>query len=306
MLLPSDPHYLTWSNNKYDFQGGCDQIAIDNCNLQVQFSTRPRGRYSVITEVGVLFKASGETFTYKLKKGTNHRAGFIVDNKLTAASQVRVRRFRRGYQININAKNLIRISPNNWGIVLQIRGGGGYMFGSVGMCGSWNYGEARFKDNSIFDTSGGYRGTRDSSIALALDWQVPVASSILTDPSGVCDASSQCGKGKAFTCDGDEDTGPIVPDCKETNCDKVEPAERKEACENDIETTGDTSWACKYIDENPLPIITPAPNQFVPAPTPAPVPIPASLCDTNSPAQTNHPCGTDSCLHTCVIRPGEC
>ena len=128
------------------------------------------------------------------------------------------------------------------------------MFGSVGMCGSWNKGQARFKDGSVYNTRGGYRGTRSTSIKLALDWQVPVASSVLSNPNPTCDASSKCGKGRAFACDDTGDTGPVVPGCTEKNCDKVEPLLLRNACEDDVTLTGDTTYACKYLQEDPLPI----------------------------------------------------
>ncbi len=306
-LLPfliTDPHYITWSNNKYDFHGGCDQIAIDNCNIQVQTQTRPlTAGWSTVTEIAVLFKATGETFSYKFVPPKGYKA----TNKLTNASVSSVVPLKNGYQVNINDSNFIKVTGGGpYGIILEIQGGGGYMHGSVGMCGSWDNGFARYKDGTIFDTSTGFQGTRDKSGPLALDWQAPIDSSLLTDPSDICVADPSCGKGEIFDCiDGEDPIGPAVPGCEETNCDKVKPAERKEACENDIEITGDPTWACKYIDEDSVPIISPAPNQFVPTPTASPVPTP-DLCDSNKPAQNDHPCGTDSCQHTCVIRPGEC
>eukprot|EP00957_Ditylum_brightwellii_P164580 12530271-Ditylum_brightwellii.AAC.1 len=57
-----DPYYYAWSNEYYDFQGGCDQIAINNPVLQLQICRRPCNYYSTITEVGLLIKASGEMF----------------------------------------------------------------------------------------------------------------------------------------------------------------------------------------------------------------------------------------------------
>ncbi len=255
---------MTWSNNQYDFQGGCDQIAIDNGNLQVQIRTRPRGHYSTIVEVVALFKLSGETFVYKM----NHKSkggGYTAVNKLTSNSVSSVTPTGGGYMININSKNLIRVSGGGIGITLEVRGGGGYMFDSVGMCGSWNKGYARFKNGKIFNTSGGYSGTRGSSISLAKDWQVPVASSALTNPSDICDASAQCGPGKTFACD---DVGgqaaAIVPGCTEVNCNKVTPILFRYACEDDVALTGDTSYACKYLQENPLPIYYPKPGEFGP------------------------------------------
>ncbi len=300
-----DPHYLTWSNDKYDFQGGCDQIAIDNCNIQVQIRTRPLMGFSTITEVVVLFKASGETFRYSMN--TPAGTGYKAENGLTDASGIQsVTPYGINYVIKIDNQNWIVIRGGGpYGITLEVQGSGAYMNGSVGMCGSWDNGYARFKNDAIFDTSGGYKGTRDKSIALAEDWQVPLISNLLTNPSDICDPTSECGDDTPFECiDPPTPPGPADPDCKETNCDKVTPDERKQACEDDIATTGDTSWACKYIDESAMPVMTPAPNQFVPAandPTPAPTQAPTSGCK----APADHKCGTKDCNHTCIIKPGK-
>jgi hypothetical protein len=304
-IIKPDPHYLTWSNNKYDFQGGCDQIAIDNCHLQVQIRTRPLLGYSTITEVVILFKATDETFTYKMNFPAG--SGYTSSNDLTAASVSSLDPVGNGYKLVINESNHIVVKGGGvWGIIFEVQGGGGYMHGSVGMCGSWDHGYARFKDDTKFDTSGGYRGTRDKSIALAKDWQVPLESSLLTDPSDICDSSSSCGEGSAFECIDPPDPpgpGPAFPDCEETNCDKVTPAERREACEEDIATTGDTSWACKYIEESSMPVITPSPNQFIPAPTDssgssAPTPAPTN-CESPDTAMTSCGCSAKSCITKC-------
>ncbi|GFH49860.1 predicted protein [Chaetoceros tenuissimus] len=75
-----DPHYSVWSGtvSYYDFQGSCDQIAIDNSNLQLQMKTRGRVYYSTITKVALKMKASGELLTVD---GTT-----IVTNDITTAS----------------------------------------------------------------------------------------------------------------------------------------------------------------------------------------------------------------------------
>ncbi len=311
----------------YDFQGTCDQIAIDNCNIQVQIRTKPLEDWSTVTEVVVLFKASGETFRYSMNEPAG--TGYTAENGLTDASGIQsVTQYGINYVIVIDAHNYIVMrGAGPYGINLEVKGSGAYMYGSVGMCGSWDHGDARFKDDAIFDTSGGYKGTECKSLDLAKDWQVPLDSSLLTDPSDTCDPNPSCGG--VPTAPPVPSPGPAYPDCKETNCDKVTPDERKDACEKDIATTGDTSWACKYIDETSMPVITPSPNQFVPAPsdllTDAPTPVPTSdptsaptpeptpaptnpptAKPTRSPTQINHPCGTDNCQHTCVIRPGKC
>lgn len=59
-LLYSTCISISFSSAKIDFQGGCDQYAIDNPILQVQIRTRPRSWYSTITQLAILFKDTGE------------------------------------------------------------------------------------------------------------------------------------------------------------------------------------------------------------------------------------------------------
>ncbi len=250
---------MTWSAAKFDFQGGCDQIAIDNFNMQVQFRTRPRGRYSIITEVGILFKATKETFIYKIMPN----GSFVSSNKLTDASAT-VKSQKNGFRININPKNFILLTKVNkaLGIRMQIRGGGAYMFGSQGTCGSWNdYGNravsARYKDGTVYKTRGNYWTDRNNAFPMIKSWMVPIESSILTNPSNICDASNKCGPGQAFQCNDVGQSGPVVPGCKEKNCNRVQPKAIREECEEDVKLTGDATFACKYLEDEFLPIYYP-------------------------------------------------
>ena len=152
----------------------------------------------------------------------------------------------------------IRIMDSQWGISLNAYGRGEFFENSRGMCGSWSAGGVRFKNGTSFDTSGGYWATQEHSPALAQDWMVPVADSLMEPPSEVCDASSSCGQsGDAFQC---EDTRRLQDvECDRT-CFDIEIPLFREQCELDVEQTGDPSWACEpnYID----PIVTPPVSSF--------------------------------------------
>ena len=117
-----DPHYLTWSNDKYDFQGGCDQIAIDNCNIQVQIRTKPLEDWSTVSEVVVLFKASGETFRYSMNEPAG--TGYTAENGLTDASGIQsVTPYGINYVIVINSQNwIIMRGSGPYGISFEVEG----------------------------------------------------------------------------------------------------------------------------------------------------------------------------------------
>jgi len=50
------------------------------------------------------------------------------------------------------------------------------------MFGSWNHEGARFRNGTIFDTTGGFSVTAATSIALAQDWKVLLAESLMYSP----------------------------------------------------------------------------------------------------------------------------
>jgi hypothetical protein len=54
----------------------------------------------------------------------------------------------------------------------------------------------------------------------------------------------------------------IDTDCSETDCSNISVPLLKEACEQDIALTNDTSWACEPSKVNPI-IVEPGPNDFV-------------------------------------------
>lgn len=149
-----------------------------------------------------------------------------------------------------------------------MQGSGAYMFGSEGMCGNWNLGSARFQDLSVFDTSGGFWGTAATSIALALDWQVPAGSSLMAlGHDSRCDGNNQCGSGYLFDCDevrrnmrASAEKPP--EDCSRT-CDMAPQESIKEACEVDVRNTGDNYWACADDVVNPPYLFPDTKEQFI-------------------------------------------
>jgi hypothetical protein len=279
-LCCEDPHYYSWDLSYYDFQGGCDQIAIDNPILQLQIRTRPRSWFSTVTEVGLKFKNTLEIFNLRVDgAGT-----YTETNSLTALSVLSVvspptPSLGGTWDINIDSDSLIRFNGWSGGMSVQVVGKGNIFSGSEGMFGSWDHGGVRFQNGNLFNTAQGWNSP--GAIKLALDWQVDIADSLMNVPSALCDASSACGPTETFLCTdvrralneevGDYASGKnrrlnVDPTCTATDCNDITVDFLKEACEKDIALTGDTSFACEPSKVNPI-IEIPGPNDFVPHPT---------------------------------------
>ena len=250
IIISIDPHYYSWDNSYFDFQGGCDQIAIDNDIFQLQIRTRPRGYYSAVTEAVLKFKQTSELFRIGVDSAS-------FSNSLTSASGVTydnsVLSYSNRHTITFNdAYSFIRFNLWYGQLSIQVFGHGSYFCGSEGMFGSWNNGGVRFPDGTPFDLSGGYAATRITSIALAQAWMVPVADSSLTNPSDVCVASSSCGPTDAFECTDTRRLRALQTEpCDNTDCTHIQNDILRGACEEDLILSGyDTQWTCQpsYID----------------------------------------------------------
>jgi len=253
----NDPHYRGWDSvSYYDFQGSCDQTAIDNDYIQLQIRTRARNYYSTVTEAGLLMKSSGEVFNIRADVADTN---LVVTSNLTVASGASYSNSEFNQHLvkfdtpgSVDSFILFRKSGNGMNVAVR---GQGYIFtDSEGMFGSWNHGGVRFRNGTAFDLSGGWSGTRTRSIALAESWKVPMSESLMIDPSIVCDPSSSCGVTDEFDCTdvrrlGDSRKLDVVPGCKRT-CGDITNQIMREACEEDVLLTGDKTWACDtdYVD----------------------------------------------------------
>jgi hypothetical protein len=246
-----DPHYTSWDNSYFDFQGGCDQIAIDNNILQLQIRTRPRTYYSTITEAALKFKLTSQVFRIGVDtpttNGLTSLSGVTYDNSIPNTNT---------HTIFFNdAYSYIRFNKWYGGLSIQVFGHGSYFCGSEGMFGSWNNGGVRFPNGTAFDLSGGWAGTRTRSIELAKAWMVPVTDSLLTNPSNICDASSSCGQpNDAFACTDTRRLRDLQTEpCETTNCDFIQNDILRGSCEVDlILSNNDTQWTCQPSYTNPV------------------------------------------------------
>jgi len=252
-----DPNYITWSNHYFAFHGSCDQIAIDNDNIQVLIRTEEISRFSTITAVGIFFKITDETFYYYYDSDSRR---YVTENNLSPAS---VQSFANN-KITINDANVINLRSDTYGVTLEVLGSGGYMFGSVGMCGSWNNGHARYRNGDIFDTTGGFGPqTYNYSYGLAQDWKATIPhhqDSEMSLPlgSGTCVDQDFSYRGLRTP----SKINAVHAGCQEKTCDKIQSKLFRKACEADIAITGDMSWACADILMNHEAILEASPSDF--------------------------------------------
>ena len=228
-----------------------------------------------MTEVGLKIKSSpNEKFNLRLHANGTYTATNSLANLWTVLGVGGPLNPSLGGTWNIQIDHDSSIKFHGWtgGISVQVIGKGDIFSGSEGMFGSWDYGGVRFKDGTLFDTTLGYASP--GAIALAQDWQVTV-DSLMFAPSAVCDASPSCGPTEAFQCtdvrralevsDSRDGSRRLDSSCGKTDCNHISVDFLKEACEKDIDLTGDISFACEPSKLIPL-IVEPGPNDFVPHP----------------------------------------
>lgn len=258
----ADPHYRTWDWSSYDFQGGCDQIAVDNDIFQLQIRTRPRGGYSIVTQAALWFKdAPTQYLRLRLLDTSGSGSGsvdYINDIPATKIDDSQITGNLRYYKFVDHPFSYVRMEVGTWGggfINIEVRGRGSLLCGSKGMFGDWDEGGVTKQSGDPVSLPASYNSAEIAS--LAQSWALDPADSFLHQPSTDCNPNRECGPGEFFDdCTSTRKRGLGERALETTSCgatcdDITEPVLRS-FCEIDIALTGDAEWACQKTYTDPV------------------------------------------------------
>jgi hypothetical protein len=172
-----DPHFKTWTGEKYDYHGECDLVLVDNptfwngLGLKVHIRTERYKYWSFISNIAVKigdnvlefnndvnnFKINGERVEEKKKYVYTYLSGFHVRRDPKAISI----RFDSGIKAKIDL-----IQRKNGFPAVVVDGASTEIFkGSLGMLGDWETGKRLARD-------GVTEMNDEDATAFALEWQV--------------------------------------------------------------------------------------------------------------------------------------
>jgi len=172
-----DPHFKTWTGEKYDYHGECDLVLVDNpafadgLGLQVHIRTTAVKYFSFIEKVAVQigtdvlefdndvenFLINGVKVEKNRKYHKTHLGGYLVRRDKKAISIVLD---KQG-----NAKIDLHTRKNGFPSVIVDGGTTDIFKGSLGLLGDWATGKRFARDGKT--ELNGHDGT-----AFALEWQV--------------------------------------------------------------------------------------------------------------------------------------
>lgn len=172
-----DPHFKTWSGDKYDYHGECDLVLVDQPSfsngkgLKIHIRTERFKYFSYISNIAVMigddvlefnndvnnFKINGEKVEKQRKWATTYLSGFKVRRDHTAISL----RFDEVHKAKIDL-----IQRKNGFPAVVVDGGTSEIFkGSLGLLGDWETGKRLARDGVI-------EMNDPDATAFALEWQV--------------------------------------------------------------------------------------------------------------------------------------
>ena len=232
---------------------------ISNSEVDLHVRTVPQGGYSSISNAAVRYLGT----TYEVvDDGTTFGDGSLWTVTPNPSGAV--------HELS-HAIGFIRISRWPGGLSVQVQGNGADYDGSRGMCGSWQNGGVRDRNDNPFAST----DTTD----WAIEWQVQASENLFNTPgAGVCTGPPDCSSnfpepfegtgtttpGGGFPCGFRIGEGQDLPDhgnlrrvlphtfmCDKT-CDDI-PADQPELklnCIFDVIVSGDSRFACNpsYLD----------------------------------------------------------
>jgi len=176
-----DPHFKTWTGDKYDYHGECDLVLVDHpsfmdgLGLRVHIRTTRVKYFSYIEQVAVQigqdvlefnndvenFLINGKQAEANRKHHKTHLSGFVV-SRLSKSLSIRLHDEGRYTQV---AKIDLHARRNGFPAVI-VDGGNTELFkGSLGLLGDWETGKRIARDGET--ELGGHDATE-----FALEWQV--------------------------------------------------------------------------------------------------------------------------------------
>jgi len=174
-----DPHFKTWTGDKYDYHGECDLVLVDHptfmdgLGLRVHIRTTRVKYFSFIETVAVQigedvlefandvenFLINGEVAPPNLKHHKTMIGGFLVRRDAKELS-IRLTEDRRGA-----AQIILHVRKNGFPAVVVSGGDTDLFKGSLGLLGDWETGKRLARDGET--ELGGQDATE-----FALEWQV--------------------------------------------------------------------------------------------------------------------------------------
>jgi hypothetical protein len=174
-----DPHFKTWSGDKYDYHGECDLVLVDNpafadgLGLKIHIRTTRFNYYSYIERVGIQigdetlefyndvenFLLNGEQVEAKKKHHKQYLSGFMIRRDKKAIS-IRLDKERK------NKARIDLIHRRTGFPAIHLDGGGTDIFkGSLGLLGDWATGKRLARDGQT-------EMNEKDATNFALEWQV--------------------------------------------------------------------------------------------------------------------------------------
>jgi len=277
----SDPHYLMWGGLAYyDFQGRCDNIAVDNDVLQLQYRTSNiNSNWSGITQMALKWKQTNEIVfsldVAAISDSSPH--GFVLNNANSLFEGVISYRVEAVITGNNGGKYMyftflessddekqkafIRVEArldNMTGLYaydVQIRANDSIFKGSNGVLGSYdNIGIMQLRDGTQIDATS---MSEEEILTVVKSWQLTPEESLFDDISDLCGYASPTVSpsdapisSSPSTINIPEISGGFVQ-CPYT-CEDIKHPTMKYFCEIDVELTGSKEWACSSTYLNPV------------------------------------------------------
>jgi len=181
-----DPHFKTWTGDKFDYHGECDLVLVDNptfadgLGLKLHIRTTRVKHFSFIEKVALQigsdvlefdndvdnFLINGAKVEENKKHHKTHLGGYVIRRDPQAIS-VRIADGTGLHQDAGRAKIDFHMRKNGFPAVIVDAGASDLFKGSLGLLGEWGTGRKLARDGETV-----MEGENGDHTAFALEWQV--------------------------------------------------------------------------------------------------------------------------------------